>query len=186
MITSAAKYFEDYVANDPMMQFEIRIADDEAYWNPPPLEPDVDDITDFVEALFAHADEGTFVSLRSFLQSDRGVPPPYIRGVKLNGAGHDALIDEAVAGARFAANAEDALVFAPPIATFRSSRRASEEHLANAFVAVGRAGRGEHHRSPGASRGLARPRHRGRGDRAASGPTRRRARCSRSFISTGA
>ena len=90
--------------------------------------------TVFVEALFAHADEGTFVSLRSFPQSDRGVPPPYIRGVKLNGAGYDALINEAVEGARFSANAEDALVFAPPIATFHSSRRASEEHLANGLV----------------------------------------------------
>lgn len=126
-------YFADVIARDPMIQHSIKHANDDAYYAPPPLEPDVNDITNFVEALFARADEGTFVNLRAFSQSDRGVPPPYIRGVRLNGAGRGALIDEAVTGARFAANAEVALVFAPPVATFRSNRRAREADLANAL-----------------------------------------------------
>jgi hypothetical protein len=98
-------------------------------------EPNQDDIAAFVGALFQHADEGTYVSLRTFEQSGRG-PARYIRGVQINGEGLERVISEAVTGARFAANATTPLVFAPPVATFRCAAKASEVNLANG-VAIG-------------------------------------------------
>jgi hypothetical protein len=94
-------------------------------------EPDADAIASFVRALFAYADDGSFVSLRAFDQFTEGVPPPYIVGAKINGAGLNSVIDAAVAGARFAANYSDALVFAPPICTFRHANKAAESDLVN-------------------------------------------------------
>jgi hypothetical protein len=94
-------------------------------------EPDADAIASFVRALFAYADDGSFVSLRAFDQFTEGVPPPYIVGAKINGAGLDSVIESAVAGARFAANHSDALVFAPPICTFRHANKAAESDLVN-------------------------------------------------------
>ena len=98
-----------------------------------PREPDQTDIAAFVSALFQHADEGTYVSLRTFEQTGRG-PARFIRGVQINGEGLKPVISEAVAGARFAANATTALVFAPPIATFRCAQKANEANLANGVV----------------------------------------------------
>jgi Family of unknown function (DUF5906)/Primase C terminal 2 (PriCT-2) len=94
-------------------------------------EPDQEAIATFVHAVFPYADDGTFVSLRAFDQFDRGKPPPYIRSVSINGLGLDAVVAEAIKGARFAANATDPSVFAPPIATFNSATRAAEDTLAN-------------------------------------------------------
>jgi hypothetical protein len=81
-------------------------------------EPDATAIGQFVEALFRYADEGTFVSLRAFDQHGRGTSPPYIRAVVINPHDLAPLITEAIAGARFAANRSEPVVFAPPVATF--------------------------------------------------------------------
>ena len=97
------------------------------------LEPDAQEIAGFVHALFRYADESSYVSLRAFLQREVG-PPPYIRGSEINGAGLDGIIDDAVAGARFAANYREPLVFAPPVATFRGEHKAAESDLTNALV----------------------------------------------------
>jgi hypothetical protein len=96
-------------------------------------EPNHTDIAAFVGALFQHADEGTYVSLRTFEQSGRG-PARSIRGVQINGEGLKPVISEAMAGARFAANATTPLVFAPPICTFRCAMKANEVNLANGVV----------------------------------------------------
>ena len=94
-------------------------------------EPDAEAIASFVRALFLYADDGSFVSLRAFDQFKDVAPPPYIVGTKINGAGLHSVIDDAVAGARFSANCSDALVFAPPICTFRNAHKADEPSLAN-------------------------------------------------------
>ena len=78
--------------------------------------------------MFQHADEGTFVSLRTFLQTERGLPS--------TSGGMASQISEAVAAARFAANTTNALVFAPPIATFRGVKRADEMNLASGVVTL--------------------------------------------------
>jgi hypothetical protein len=93
-------------------------------------EPDAQEIASFVRAMFSYADEGSFVSLRSFWQLQEG-PPPDIRGSKINGAGLDSIIEDAIAGARYAANWRAPLVFAPPIATFRCGQKAAEADLVN-------------------------------------------------------
>ena len=94
------------------------------------LEPDAQEIAGFVHALFRYADESSYVSLRAFLQREVG-PPPYIRGSEINGAGLDGVINDAVAGARFATNYREPLVFAPPIATFRCAKKAAEADVVN-------------------------------------------------------
>jgi putative DNA primase/helicase len=94
-------------------------------------EPNADAIASFVRALFIYADDGSFISLRAFDQFKEAVPPPYIVGTKINGMGLESVIDAAVAGARFAANHSDALVFAPPICTFQHADKASEADLVN-------------------------------------------------------
>jgi hypothetical protein len=96
-----------------------------------PLEPDAEAIRQFVTALFAYADNGSFISLRSFDQLRDGGAPPYIRSVRINGHGLEPVIDAAVIGARFSANGPRPMVFAPPIATFRTDQRAAEADLAN-------------------------------------------------------
>jgi hypothetical protein len=93
-------------------------------------EPDREDIAAFVEALFAYADESTYVSIRIFRQFDDGRIPPIINGVQIDGAGLGPLIDSAVTAARSAANANDPMVFCPPVATFTSESKATEEALA--------------------------------------------------------
>ena len=95
------------------------------------LEPDACALRQFVTSLFTYADAGSFVSLRAFDQFRDGAAPPYIRGIAINGRGLDPVIDAAVVGARFSANAPNPMVFAPPIATFRTDQRATEADLVN-------------------------------------------------------
>jgi hypothetical protein len=95
-----------------------------------PREPDADAIGSFVYALFRYADDGSLVSLRAFPQL-KGGPPPYIRGSKIDGAGLDSVIADAINGARFAANYREPLVFCPPVATFRCAKKADEAGMVN-------------------------------------------------------
>jgi len=94
------------------------------------LAPDTAELSRFFGALFRYADEGTFVSLRAFHQSDRGQAPILIEGVPVNGS-PDRIIARAVAAAARAANGDKPAVFAPPVATFRDARKAGAAHLAN-------------------------------------------------------
>jgi hypothetical protein len=96
-------------------------------------EPEAEVIGIFVRTLFAYADQDSYVSLRAFLQLREG-PPPYIVGSKINGSGLDSIITDAVVGARFAANHREALVFAPPICTFRCPKKADEVNLVNGLA----------------------------------------------------
>ena len=98
----------------------------------------------FVHALFRHASEGGFVSLRAFYDDElakrRGERPFKIRTVRLNGNGLEPVIISAVKLARDAAEAGRPVVVAPPIATFASSKATEQKKQASA--AVGRAGGG--------------------------------------------
>jgi hypothetical protein len=93
------------------------------------LEPDRDQIEIFVDALFRYATSGAYLSLRSFFE-DRGEEAPFaISPLKLNG-NFKFLCDAAAAEARQAANAREKIVFAPPVATFRTSHSATEDNIA--------------------------------------------------------
>jgi hypothetical protein len=97
------------------------------------LEPDRDQIEIFIDALFRYATPGAFLSLRSFYE-DRGEASPfYINPVKLNG-NFAFLCDCATDAAQRAANAREKVVFAPPIATFKNGRGATEDDVAEGLV----------------------------------------------------
>lgn len=91
------------------------------------------EIASFIGALFRHADEGTYISLRGFDQTRRDVPPFLIEGVKINGS-LDTLIDRAEAAATRCANAATPKVFAPPVATFATPDKATTSDLANGIA----------------------------------------------------
>jgi hypothetical protein len=83
------------------------------------LEPDRDQLEIFVNALFRHAGQGGYVSLRSFLANSRVLKP--IRAVTMNGDGSlIELIGVAEDQARRAGNSIEPAVFCPPIAVFNS------------------------------------------------------------------
>lgn len=97
------------------------------------LEPDRDQVEIFLDALFRYATPGAFLSLRSFFE-DRGKGSPFtIVPVKLNGD-FAVLCNIVTDAARHAANATDRIVFAPPIATFRDGRKATEADIAEGLV----------------------------------------------------
>ena len=99
--------------------------------NRPRLEPDREQLESFINALFRYADEDGFVSVRAFLH-ERNKPPPYIHGVRINGAGLAPIVGAAVAGARN--SAAGGWVFAPPVATFADGERATEDVLENGLA----------------------------------------------------
>jgi hypothetical protein len=72
---------------------------------------DRDQLNKFIGALFRYADDGTFASLRTFLELEEG-PPVDIRGVLINGDAE--AFAKIVAGrADLAANYEKPSVFLP-------------------------------------------------------------------------
>lgn len=94
------------------------------------LEPDAASIRAFLDALFRHADPGTFLSLRAFDQAERNRPPVLIEGVKINGD-LAPLAARAAAAAGKAANGRAPAVFAPPVATFDNPNKARVQDVAN-------------------------------------------------------
>ena len=98
--------------------------------SPEPVAPDRDMIEQFVNAMFPHADEGTFASLRTFTHN-AGDKPVEIRGVEINGAGLAPLIQMAFGAANRAARHPEPTVLAPPVATFNNAKKAREVDLAN-------------------------------------------------------
>jgi hypothetical protein len=93
------------------------------------LEPDRDQIEIFVDAIFRHAGDEGYVSLRTFLNNNKVLKP--IQAVKLNGASLVYLIDVAEDQARRAANNPEPAVFCPPLAVFNGATgwQAREEDL---------------------------------------------------------
>src|ERR1700730_16346666 len=97
-----------------------------------PLEADRQEIGSFVDALFRYADSGTYTSLRAFRDdADATWHPEMWPVIKINGDGLDAIIDHAWRFAARCAGASEAVVFAPPIATFNNPDKADVASLAN-------------------------------------------------------
>jgi hypothetical protein len=94
----------------------------------PHLPVDRDQLGAFVNAMFRHADEGTFASARTFLELEEG-PPVEIRAFKLN-CDPTALTKAMISCGQRAADHEKPCVFAPPVATFSSPKKAREIDLA--------------------------------------------------------
>jgi hypothetical protein len=95
-------------------------------------EPDRAQIERFVNALFAHAGEGGYVSLRAFYDDKKsGVFD--IRPVLLNGGGLGPVIDAAADLAKDALWPSRAIVVCPPIASFRGNK-ADEANLLEAYA----------------------------------------------------
>ena len=91
------------------------------------LEPDRDQIEQFVDAIFRYAGTQGFVSLRSFFEGD-DTKPARINGTSLAG-GLRHLIDVAEDDARRACQHPRASCLAPPIAVFGAKDRAREQDL---------------------------------------------------------
>ncbi len=92
--------------------------------------PAEQEIAQFVDALFRYAEEGTVIALRSFTHDPEDRMPriqgwPVIRGDMAE------VVRAATKAASEAANSATPLVFCPPVATFRPTRRAREIDLAN-------------------------------------------------------
>jgi len=85
----------------------------------------------FFDAMFRHADENTFVSLRAFFDDRDGVFS--IMGHKLT-ADAVPLLREIETFAGRCAAAPQAVVFCPPIATFKNGQVADEASLANGLA----------------------------------------------------
>jgi hypothetical protein len=84
------------------------------------LEPDRDQIEQFVNAIFRHAGSQGFVAVRSFLEGND--KPFRLSGTALTG-GLRFLIDVAEVDARRAAQHPQPVVFCPPLAIFSNKDR---------------------------------------------------------------
>lgn len=96
-----------------------------------PLQADETQIRRFVEALFVHADDGGFVSVRSFFDDENRVFSIVTHQLTGDLAG---LTKAAAREATKAAQQGRPVVFAPPIATFNNPDHAREEDLANGLA----------------------------------------------------
>lgn len=92
------------------------------------LEPDVEQIRTFVDALFRHADAGSFISFRAFDDERSDMPALFTVGVSV---GDKELVPLALEYARQAATHPRPHVFCPPVATFSNARKADLDVLAN-------------------------------------------------------
>jgi hypothetical protein len=100
-----------------------------------PVAIDPTQIEQFVHALFRYADPGGYVLLRAFLDNADGAwrrdlwASPVIEE-----AGLDNIVIAAVKLADAAARASVPVVFAPPIATFKTPESAAEDNVDNGLV----------------------------------------------------
>jgi hypothetical protein len=98
---------------------------------PAPLEPDAEMLGRFIRVVFKHATAGGFVSLRAF-PPEAGEPPVFIRTFVIEKAGFDNIISGAMIAARRAA--KHRAVFSPPVAVFKTPRRARGIDLSEGVV----------------------------------------------------
>jgi hypothetical protein len=96
------------------------------------LEIDRKEIGIFVDVAFRYADPGTFVALRAFRDDQDGILSPDLWStppVKETSLG--AIITAASDLAGACAGATERVVFAPPVATFKTANGAAEKDIAN-------------------------------------------------------
>jgi RecA-family ATPase len=92
------------------------------------LEPDRNQIEQFVDALFRHRGNEGYVSIRSFFDDEISSKPFRIEAVPVT-AGFKYLVDVAEDHARRAANEPKRIVFCPPLAVFSNKDHAAEKDL---------------------------------------------------------
>jgi hypothetical protein len=98
------------------------------------LLPDRSELARFVAALFCRADHDSFVSMRAFYDHKDGFALyPDWQTVRVTGNDDD-IVDAAEDLAGLAALNGEAIVFAPPIATFNNRDKADEASVANGLV----------------------------------------------------
>ena len=95
---------------------------------------DREQLGDFVASLFRYADPDTFVSLRAFDDGEDGKPPFALETVKLNGSELGPLVEQAARLAQRCADADQRIVFCPPVATFRTGASANQQNVANGLA----------------------------------------------------
>ena len=93
---------------------------------------DRNEIRRFVQAIFPHADEDVFASVRCFPQRAGGAPE--IRAVRIDGTGLEPLASMAFAVASRAARNEKASVVCLLVAGFANAERAREQDVANCLA----------------------------------------------------
>jgi hypothetical protein len=97
------------------------------------LEPDRNQIEQFVDAMFRHCGKKGYVSFRSFFDDEISSKPFRIEAVPVK-AGFKYLCDVAEDHARRAANEPKRIVFCPPIAVFNNKDHAAERDLLAGLV----------------------------------------------------
>jgi hypothetical protein len=97
------------------------------------VEVSAEDLAAFVDALFRHADQGSWISLRGFRDDVDNEPPVVIKAVPMNGD-LGKVTAAAVSAARYCATYQHPAVFCPPVATFGDREKATEAALANGLA----------------------------------------------------
>ena len=97
------------------------------------LEPDRNQIEQFVDAMFRHRGKKGYVSFRSFFDDEISSRPFRIEAVPVK-AGFKYLCDVAEDHARRAANEPKRIVFCPPLAVFSNKDHAAEKDLLAGLV----------------------------------------------------
>jgi hypothetical protein len=97
------------------------------------LEPDIDMLEIFVDALLRNRGTEGFISLRSFLEHEDKAPASRITPVSLKG-NFKFLINCVIDDARRAAQAPKPVVFAPPLCIFNNEYKAGEKDILTGLV----------------------------------------------------
>jgi hypothetical protein len=98
------------------------------------LTPDSGQIQRFVETLFCHAEQNTQISMRAFRDDADGTWRPRDWPIVVVNGSLDRIVEAAESFASQCATATVAVVFAPPVATFRQGNKATENALANGLA----------------------------------------------------
>jgi putative DNA primase/helicase len=97
-----------------------------------PLNPSAEMVRVFLNQLFAHAGDATYISLRAFDdQADKSAPPLFTEPVRLDAP---ALVDRVCSKIAIAANHQRPSVFCPPVCTFKNANGAKLEDLAEGLA----------------------------------------------------
>jgi hypothetical protein len=120
----------------PDCKFDVNMETGDKYVrddDPPGFSVDADAMGQFVGAMFRHADKGSYVSLRAFPDQVEDRVPFAIVGLQV-GDDVTELVPSAVELAQRCANAEQPIVFCPPIATFKGPNKATQAELVNGLA----------------------------------------------------
>jgi putative DNA primase/helicase len=100
---------------------------------PVALEPSRAMISAHLNAVYRHASDATYLSLRAFDDRERDRPPLFVEAVRIDAPN---LVDRIRARAAEAANTPSTAVFCPPVCTFKVANGAKLEDMAEGLVTV--------------------------------------------------